>query len=503
MRWRIRSQLLLPLVLLLLGVAGTTVWTAAASARQARRQIETRLRNVARLLSEELSWPLNREVLRKMKALSGADYVHVPPNDSPPASSLDDVPADLPGKVEVGDDWQGLRLGPRVEVYGEAYLCSGIRLRGVGSAGGGTLYILYPESLWRDARWGAIWPSLVLGGLLGPASVGLALALGQRLSRRVRELERRTRLIAAGDFSPMPLPGRDDEVRDLARSVNEMAGRLAQLQKTVERTERLRLLGQVSGGLAHQLRNGLTGARLAVQLYLSESSAADAAPLEVALRQLTLLEAHLKRFLDLGRAGPSRREPCSLTALVGESVALVAPQCRHAGIALRWDPPADPHTLPGDPGQLGQLVLNLLNNAVDAAGPGGEVEIRMTNAQCPMTKSQPPATPARDGAGGSQSGGGGSSLVIGHSSLVILEVFDSGPGPAKDVAERLFEPFVTGKPEGVGLGLAVARQVAEGHGGRIGWSRAGGRTCFRVELPRGGVGGEGKKADAQAHSHRG
>jgi len=91
------------------------------------------------------------------------------------------------------------------------------------------------------------------------------LLLARGLSRRIRELERRTRLIAAGDFSPMPLPTRDDELRDLARSVNDMAERLAQLQEAARKTERLRLLGQVSGGLAHQLRNGVTGARLAVQ----------------------------------------------------------------------------------------------------------------------------------------------------------------------------------------------------------------------------------------------
>jgi nitrogen-specific signal transduction histidine kinase len=64
-----------------------------------------------------------------------------------------------------------------------------------------------------------------------------------------------------------------------------------------------------------------------------------------------------------------------------------------------------------------------------------------------------------------------------------VEVLDSGPGPPPEVAGRLFEPFVTGKPEGVGLGLAVARQVAEGHGGAVSWRREGGRTCFRIELP--------------------
>jgi signal transduction histidine kinase len=331
-------------------------------------------------------------------------------------------------------------------VDSRTYLCSGIRLVR-GDNPGDILYILYPETLWRDALWEAVWPSVVLGGSLGLAAVVLAVGLARGLSRRIRELERRTRLIAAGDFSPMPLPTRDDELRDLARSVNEMAQRLARLHETVLRTERLRLLGQVSGGLAHQLRNGLTGARLALQLYARECQGqTDTAALDVALRQLTLLETNLKRFLDLGRTGCLRRQPCSLTALVGEAVDLLRPQCRHAGIDLRWQPPADPHTVPGDAGQLGQLLLNVLGNAVEAAGPGGCVEVRLS-------------------ASGSR-----------------IEVFDSGPGPAAEVADRLFEPFVTGKPEGVGLGLAVARQVAEAHGGHIGWSRDGQRTCFRIEL---------------------
>src|SRR5207249_3428889 len=118
---------------------------------------------------------------------------------------------------------------------------------------GGVLYVLYPESLWRDALWDALLPSLVLGtlGILG--AVAAAVALAHRFTRRIRELDRRTRLIAAGDFSPMPLPRRNDELRDLSQGVNEMVARLAQLQETIKLTERLRLLGQVGGGLAHQL----------------------------------------------------------------------------------------------------------------------------------------------------------------------------------------------------------------------------------------------------------
>jgi nitrogen-specific signal transduction histidine kinase len=68
-------------------------------------------------------------------------------------------------------------------------------------------------------------------------------------------------------------------------------------------------------------------------------------------------------------------------------------------------------------------------------------------------------------------------------SSFILEVIDTGPGPPPDIAAKLFEPFVTGKEVGIGLGLAVAKQAAESHGGRLTWERRDGRTVFRIELP--------------------
>jgi signal transduction histidine kinase len=458
MRWRIRSQLLLPLLLLLLGVLGLSVWMAFAAANDARRQIETRVRNVGRLLSEG-KFPLRENVLPWVKQLSGADFLLLR-QDGGRISTLDVDPEHLPSAEEVREDWQTFRLGPPIRAGEETFLCSGIHLL-QGQNAGDTLYILYPESLWRDALWEAVWPFLILGGSVGAASVGLAIGLGQGLSRRIRELERRTRLIAGGDFSPMPLPQRDDEIRDLAQSINEMAQRLAQFQETAQRTERLRLLGQVGGGLAHQLRNGLTGVRLAVQLFVRECSGqTDTAALEVALRQLTLLETNLKRFLDLGRDGEGRRERCSLPALVGEAVELLRPQCQHAAIELRWQPPPGDPILQGDPGRLGQLILNVLGNAVEAAGPGGTVQVTLSEE----------------------------ARLAPRPSVVVLEVLDSGAGPPPAVAERLFEPFVTGKPEGVGLGLAVARQVAEAHGGCISWSRKNNWTCFRIELPLSAVG---------------
>jgi signal transduction histidine kinase len=446
MRWSIRYQLLIPLLILLLGVVGISTWTGLASAGRARRQIETQVRDIVATVNRA-TFPHNRQTLLLMRGLSEAEYLlDEGPDSFITTLDVDARPAGLPAPTANADD---LHLGPRVTVHGKAYLCTGVRLR---QSPGAVLYILYPESLWQGALWEAVRPSLILGIFGGLASVVLAVGVAQRLGKRIAELERRTRLIAEGDFSPMPLPGRNDELRDLGRSVNDMAQRLAQLQETVRKTERFRLLGQVSGGLAHQLRNGVTGARLAVQLHARECDGhADPEALDVALRQLSLVEAHLKQFLDLGNGTGLERKFLSLSALLDEVVALLRPQCRHARIDLRWQAPPNDLTVVGDGGQLRHLFLNVLGNAIEAAGPEGWV-----------------AVTARE-----------------ESGKVMVEVADSGPGPPPELAPRLFEPFVTGKPEGVGLGLAVSRQVAEAHGGGITWRREGGRTQFHIELPVG------------------
>ncbi|HMF18465.1 MAG TPA: HAMP domain-containing sensor histidine kinase [Gemmataceae bacterium] len=453
MRWSIRYQLLVPLLTLFLGVVGMAVWTALASAQRARHQIEIQMHDIATTINT-VTFPRNLQTLKLMKGLSGADFLLLdshgpagPEEPGRPLMTLSALPDSLP---EPTNEVQDLHLGPRVKVGKETFFCQGIRL---GQEGTRILYVFYPESLWREALWGAIWPALVFGTVGGLASLILTVLVAQRLGRRIQEMERRTSLIAAGDFSPMPLPRRNDELRDLGRSVNEMAQRLAQFQETVKKSERLRLLGQVSGGLAHQLRNGVTGARLAVQLHVKEQNGeATDESLDVALRQLALVEMHLKRFLDLGKAAELRREPCHLTTLIAETVTLLKPRCTHAGIDLRWQAPSadeEDRVVLGDRDQLRHLLLNIMTNAIEAAGPGGWVEVRSQMA---------------DG-------------------RWQIDTMDSGPGPTPEVAERLFEPFVTGKPEGVGLGLAVAKQVAEAHGGSLSWRRDQGKTCFRLELP--------------------
>jgi signal transduction histidine kinase len=449
MRFSIRYQLLLPLLALMLGVVAMSTWTAWSSGQRERRRIESQMEEIADTVNS-VSFPLNTQTFHLMKGLSGADFLlcdeqKVPIEDDGgrPKTTLPRVPVELPiPRAKFQPEFEQI-----VQVADENYLCIGVTVR---QGTGQVLYVFYPESRWREAVALALRPALILGILGSLASILLTLAVTQRTSSRIQELDRRTRSIAAGDFSRMPLPRRNDELRDLAQSVNDMAQRLAEYRDTIRATERLRLLGQVSGGLAHQLRNGVTGAKLAVQLHMRETpGSADSETLQVALRQLSLVEIHLKRFLDLGKSLNLDCKPCDLRTIAREVAELMTPQCRHANITLQTECVAA-IPLIADEGQLGQLLLNLLTNAVEAAGPGGWVALR-----CGIVEP-------------------------GHA---YLEIIDSGPGPSADVAERLFEPFVTGKPEGVGLGLAVARQVADAHGGRLSWRHESEGTCFRIELP--------------------
>jgi signal transduction histidine kinase len=453
MRLSLRYRLLVPLGLLLLGDAAATAWAAQTAARRAEQRLAEQQWAVARALTEDLIFPMSEPVLKMMRNLSGAEFLFVHPTQ-PPKSTFS-APPPAPAAVPTAERPQAAEehtLGPPVAVAGREYRCLRLPLKAPHPNAGGNLYIFYPESLRRTAVADAVRPLVVLGGAGGLIAVALAFAFGSRLVRRIRDLDARTRLIAAGDFHTMPLPAADDELRDLCEAVNDMARRLAAFRDELRRNERLQLLGQFSGGLAHQLRNAAAGAKLAVELFLTENPAADPEPLRVALRQLARIESNLKQFLVLGKPPSGESAPCDLAALVGQAVTLLGPQCQHTGTRVVWEPPA-PQILPGDAAALSHLLGNVIGNAVEAAGPGGIVRVSLSSA----------------------------------AGVYRIEVTDTGPGPPAALADKLFDPFVTGKDQGIGLGLAVAKRAAEAHGGTIRWERRAGETVFVIALPASGA----------------
>jgi signal transduction histidine kinase len=277
--------------------------------------------------------------------------------------------------------------------------------------------------------------------------------LAGRMSRRIQKLKEQVAAIAQGDFLQLPLETRRDELQDLSGSVNLMSRQLLEMRETIRRTEQTRLLGQLAGGLAHQLRNAITGARMAVQIHARRCSSPDEDSLNVAQRQLELTEEQIRGLLSVGKPENRTPIPREAKALLEEIRMLVGPVCKHAGVEFDLEIPSESgrdgeSAIVADSERIRTAVLNLVLNAIEAAGAKGKVRLKGDW----------------------------------HSDRIVFEVIDTGPGPPAELGDRIFDVFVTGKPEGVGFGLALAHQVALEHQGSLTWTRSDDKTCFRLEL---------------------
>lgn len=460
MRRSIQAQILLPFsVTVVLAVSGIAVTSSWLAVRQAEVRTLAQIRGVAETLGR-LTVPFTESVLMQMQGLSGAEFVAFDRSDRVSASTL---PEDLPAAVRSQfialpprppEPEQSLSDLPVIDLQPTLFLVTRVRVRGPENVD--TVIVLYPEADWRAARQSALWPPLVVGGVTMVAVIGISTLLARSISRRVQTVQQLLAAIAAGDLPDSEAPNAPrDELDDLVVSASQLAAELDRLRQTVQHTERVRLLGQLAGGLAHQLRNAVTGARLAVQLHQKRCSLAVSESdesLAVALRQLALTEDQIQRLLSLSRQESPNAAAVRLPDLVTEIEQLIRPHAEHARVELSISSDINAESTVTDAERVRAAIMNLLLNAIEAAGSAGCVwlDVRSTEA--------------------------------GH----CVTVSDNGPGPSSDVASSLFEPFVTSKSEGVGLGLALARQVAQDLGGNLTWSRQHERTVFQFLLPDSG-----------------
>lgn len=451
MRLSIRNQILIPLIALQsVTLCAVTAATAALAARRSERQVSDRLNGVVEALGHA-NFPYTASVLAKMRGLSGAEFVAYAADGRVAESSfsaLKEMPpplASLPKAARL----DSLGQAPTVRLGGVRYFA--VPLRPSGGPHSSPLLVLYPETSWRQARREAATPPLVLGGASLFLVAGVTGWIALRISRRIGVVNRQVARIAAGDFEGLD-PGREaDEVADLVRSINSMCSQLREMSRTIQQSERTRLLAQLAAGLAHQMRNSLTGARMSVQLHTRRCPGqANDWSLDVALRQLAMTEEQVKGLLSLGRVDSQSPVACDVGRLLRDIALLVGPACEHAKVTLDVRRGGEPVDVLAEESGLRAAALNLALNAIEAAAPGGMVRLE----------------------------------AVYDNEAVAIEVSDTGPGPPPGLAESLFEPFTTSKPEGVGLGLALAQQVATRHGGRLSWDRAGHETCFRLSLPR-------------------
>jgi signal transduction histidine kinase len=252
--------------------------------------------------------------------------------------------------------------------------------------------------------------------------------------------------------------------------------READIERLHTRAERLEAVAEMSASLAHEIKNPLASIRSAAELLAKVPGADDDTRTLTRLvqRESDRLSRLLSEFLDFARTGVTSVRRLDLLDIAHHAAALVsAHPDKPENVTIRELFPSTPLVVVGDDDLLHRAIFNLLLNAVQASPPGGEVRLEAAE----LSSHQLPRQAEHFVRGG-----------------IMLQVTDQGKGIADSIKDRMFEPFVTTKTGGSGLGLSIVHRAVEAHHGYILVDSAGpgGGTKISVILPRLAGGGTKK-----------
>jgi two-component system, NtrC family, sensor kinase len=310
----------------------------------------------------------------------------------------------------------------------------------------------------REARWAVIGLSLLALG------IGFLLTwLSNRALRPIARLTEAAQRLGRGAPDAVAVPeGGGDELAVLAHEFNAMAQRLAARERELRaqgeelvRSERLAAIGRIAAQITHEIRNPLSSISLNAEELgdrLRESKEPGAASLcDAIVREVDRLAAVTEEYLRYARLPKPQLVRGQLNETVRDLLDFVRPELTSAGVALEQRLAPDLPEVQADVAQVRQLLLNLVRNAREAMPAGGALFV---------------GTRPADGD-------------------VLVEVRDTGPGIPPERLGRVFDPFFTTKERGTGLGLALAQEIAQEHGGQLTLSSAPGQgTTFTLRLPR-------------------
>lgn len=283
--------------------------------------------------------------------------------------------------------------------------------------------------------------------LLLAAGVGLLSAalltffVARRTAQPIQELEAHTRRLAAGDLDERLGWSRNDELGDLARGFDRMAGELAEGRAVAMRAEKDAAWREMARQVAHEIKNPLTPISLSIGLLRRARDEGSPEAESILARTLDMIERQVAAMREIARdfhsfAGQHRDpEPVDVGALLDEVLELSAAWAQDEAVEVVRE--GSGGVVLADPGELRRALLNLVSNALEASEGGGRLV-----ARCTVEGEAP----------GSQ---------------VVVELIDSGKGLDPEQEAHLFEPYFTTRSSGTGLGLAIVRRVVEDLGGHV------------------------------------
>lgn len=328
------------------------------------------------------------------------------------------------------------------------------------------VFLLYPYSEIENAKNRALMRILSLGGIGLALAAVLGLVVAHWISSPVRKLAATAKRVTTSglgaatdaEFSGAVVSGgkvNPDEIGELAQAFQSMLQSLRQSQNELLKAERLAVTGKLAASVAHEIRNPLTSLRMTVQMLQQRAGNADATTQEayaIVLSEIDRLALAVEELMTVARPRPAQRVPTDLNKLVSDTLKFMERQLSHARVKGLAELDAGlPPEIQIDPNKIRQLLVNLILNAQQAIVRDGTITVR--------TGWNPSANQAQ------------------------ILVVDTGPGVPQEVRDKLFDLFVSTKAGGGGLGLAIAKQIAEEHGGSISYETSAKGTTFKISLP--------------------
>ncbi|MEK7308898.1 MAG: ATP-binding protein, partial [Nitrospirota bacterium] len=294
---------------------------------------------------------------------------------------------------------------------------------------------------------------------LGPFSTAvLAFIFLRGFTKPVNELLSATKRLKSGDLD-YKIKGLKDEFGEVASSFNEMAASLKEHMYKMQIAERMAAFGELSVGLAHEIKNPLAGIKVSMEV-LSEASSISEDDRAIILRmagEIKRIELLIKSLLNFAKPSKPQLTATNVNDILDKTIDF---SLRHpfflsntaTAINVIKDFDISLPEVIADPMQLQQAFMNLLLNAIDAMPDGGILTVR-TSHDTTLNS-------------------------------VRIEISDTGKGMDKEVRDKIFKPFFTTRAKGTGLGLAITKQIIEHHGGDISVESSIGKgTFFKIILP--------------------
>jgi len=449
---RILYRIVIPFTLLF-GLTTLSTWFFSAYfiARYLDRSLKQQMEQVTGIISQ-FPYVQNPAILRQLKEVINAEIVLFDKDGRISVSTFSDSRVLEAIRINPGD-FQANTYTSRDMPWG------GVRYRTVIHPltfdGRDNTFL----SLWMPAgEMDALRTRMVLsiGGiaLLGLfAMAGIGYVIARSITSPLEELVKVTARVSGGDLSGRAQLDRNDEVGKLADAFNHMINELKDSEERLVKSEKMATAGQMAAGLAHEIRNPLTSIKMLGQVLQKRLQAEpeNREMLASLVKEIDRLDRIIKEMLDRTRPGGLNRQWADIKGPMAEVIRVAEEGIIAGNISIQQ---AFSDHLPDlyiDQEKFKQVFWNLILNAKEAMPGGGHLILSTAMTQ--------------DG-------------------WVEISVEDTGRGLAVDGAERVFQPFFTTKPEGLGLGLTMSRKIVEQHGGRLTLeNRPEGGTKARIVLP--------------------